>query len=65
MMRHIEATVLYRLDPHNGVIVQRNLRHTSLKTTERLYGQMSNAGSSAVWQKEVERFRRADIRRNR
>jgi len=65
MMRHILATLLYRRDPHNGVVVQRRLRHSNIKTTERMYGQMSNAGANAVWQREVERYRRAEIRQKR
>jgi len=43
MMRYILATLLYRRDPHNGVVVQRKLRHSSLKTTERMYGVMTPA----------------------
>lgn len=68
MMRHIVATQLYRSDPHNGVVVQRKLRHSSLKITERKYGIMSNAGANAAWQKELDCFRRAKVsavRRNR
>ena len=61
MIRHIVATLLYRIDPHNGVVVQRKLRHTNIKTTERKYGQMSNAGSNAVWQRELDQFRRAKV----
>jgi integrase len=63
MMRHILATVLYRLDPHNGVVVQRKLRHANIKTTERMYGAMSNAGSNEAWQREVASYRRADVAR--
>lgn len=59
MMRHIVATVLYRRDPHNGVVVQRKLRHRSLKITEQTYGVLSNAGSNAAWQRELDSFRRA------
>ena len=68
MMRHIVATQLYRRSPHNGVVVQRKLRHTNPKTTERLYGVMSNASANAEWQTELDRFRRARTstrRRNR
>jgi integrase len=61
LMRHILATQLYRRSPHNGVVVQRKLRHTDIKTTERLYGVMSNAGSNAAWQAELDQFRRAKI----
>ena len=61
MTRHIVATVLYRKSAHNGVVVQRKLRHTSLKTTERMYGLMSNAGANAEWQAELEKFRRRTI----
>jgi integrase len=63
LMRHILATILYRQDPNNGVVVQRKLRHSSLKTTERMYGVLSNAGANAAWQRELERFRRIDLRR--
>ena len=59
MMRHIVATQLYRKDPHNGVVAQRKLRHTALKTTERIYGVMSNAGANEAWQRELDQFRRA------
>jgi integrase len=64
-MRHILATVLYRRDPNNGVVVQRKLRHTSIKTTERMYGTMSNAGSNEVWQREVALHLRARASRKR
>jgi integrase len=63
MMRHILATVLYRRDPQNGVVVQRKLRHSSVKITEQMYGRMSNAGANGAWQREVERYRRIDITR--
>ena len=68
MMRHIVATQLYRSDPHNGVVAQRKLRHSSIKITERVYGQMSNAGANIAWQKELDQFRRAKtsaVRRNK
>jgi len=68
MMRHIVATELYRRSPHNGVVVQRKLRHTSIKSTERMYGVMSNAGANAEWQADLDRFRRVRTstkRRNR
>ena len=60
MMRHIIATLLYRTNPNSGVVVQRILRHANIKTTERAYGMMSNAGSSAAWQEDLNRYRRAD-----
>jgi integrase len=59
MARHILATRLYRRSPHNGVVVQRLLRHVNVKVTERMYGVMSNAGASAEWQREVDQLRRA------
>jgi len=59
MIRHIIATRLYRTNPNNGVVVQRILRHTNIKTTERAYGVMSNAGSSAAWQHDLVQYRRA------
>lgn len=63
MMRHILATALYRRDPNNGVVVQRKLRHTNVKATERMYGTMSNAGSNEIWQREIARHLRAGLRR--
>jgi integrase len=62
-MRHLLATLLYRSDPHNGVVVQRKLRHTSVKTTESMYGIMSNAGANLAWQRELASYRRIDLHR--
>jgi integrase len=61
LLRHIIATQLYRQNPANGVVVQRKLRHTSLKTTERMYGALSNASANGAWQTELEQFRRAKV----
>jgi integrase len=63
LMRHIVATLLYRRDPNNGVVVQRKLRHSSIKITERMYGAMSNASANAAWQRELESYRRTNVRR--
>jgi integrase len=63
LMRHLVATVLYRRDPQNGAVVQRKLRHSSIKITERMYGEMSNAGANTAWQRELESYRRANVRR--
>jgi integrase len=63
MVRHIIATSIYRTNPNSGVVVQRILRHASIKTTERAYGMMSNAGSSAAWQEDLHRYRNATARR--
>ena len=65
MIRHIIATRLYREDPNNGAVVQRLLRHASIKTTERSYGVMSNAGSSAGWHKDLQQFRRSTTQTKR
>lgn len=58
LIRHIIATLLFLKDPANGVVVQRKLRHTSVKTTERMYGTLSNASANAAWQTELDCFRR-------
>jgi integrase len=65
ILRHILATLLYRRDPNNGVVVQRKLRHANIKTTERMYGTMSNAGSNEAWQREVALTLRAHVSKKR
>jgi integrase len=65
VMRHLLATLLYKKNPNYGVVVQRKLRHVSIKTTERMYGSMSNASSNDVWAGELEKERRNVIRKRR
>ena len=55
LMRHLAATMLYEEDPSYGPVVQRLLRHTTLKQTELMYGERRGRGAQDVWRKIIEK----------
>jgi integrase len=48
LIRHIAATLLYDANPNAGPVAQRLLGHTSLTTTERMYGALSTRSAHAT-----------------
>ena len=55
LTRHIVATVLYEEDPGNAVVVQRVLGHTDVKTSERMYGEISTGAAQRIWGDSIDR----------
>jgi integrase len=55
LMRHIVATMLFEASPENSLVAQRVLRHTSIKTTEQMYGVLRNRGALRVYHETVRR----------
>jgi integrase len=58
LIRHIVATMLYESSPQAGPVAQRLLGHTSIKTTEMLYGHLTTRSAHATWAKVIEKQRR-------
>jgi integrase len=58
LIRHFVATLLYEASPQAGPIAQRLLGHTSVKTTELMYGQLTTRSAHDTWAKIVEKQRR-------
>jgi integrase len=58
LIRHIVATMLYESSPQAGPVAQRLLGHTSVKTTETLYGHLTTRSAHDTWARIVEKQRR-------
>ncbi|MBL6081332.1 site-specific integrase [Belnapia sp. T18] len=65
LTRHIVATILYEEDGDNSVLVQRTLGHTEVKTTTRMYGEISTAGAHHKWSEAIDDLVKQKIRRRR
>jgi integrase len=57
LVRHIVATVLYDADPNAGPVAQRLLAHTTIQTTEKMYGHMSTRAAHRIWSEQIESAR--------
>lgn len=58
LIRHIVATMLYESSPQAGPVAQRLLGHTSVKTTELMYGHLTTRSAHDTWAKVIEKQRR-------
>lgn len=58
LIRHIVATMLYESSPQAGPVAQRLLGHTSVKTTELMYGHLTTRSAHDTWARIVEKQRR-------
>lgn len=66
LVRHIVATMLYESNPQAGPVAQRLLGHTSVKTTELMYGHLTTRSAHDTWARIVEKQRRrADVARGK
>lgn len=65
LARHLVATILYEQEGDNSVLTQRILGHTEVKSTQRMYGELSTAGAHHQWGKTIDRIVDQRARRQR
>lgn len=64
LVRHVVASVLFESEPNAGPVVQRLLAHTTIQTTERMYGQLSTRAAHRTWAEHIEGARAHPGRRS-
>jgi integrase len=63
LVRHVVAATLLSDNPHNGPIAQRMLGHSTVETTEGIYGHLGTKGVHHAYADSMERqLKRAEIR---
>jgi integrase len=62
LIRHLAACLILDADPHNAVVAQRVLGHSTLRMTEHLYGALRNRSALSQWHDMVSRTRQQATR---
>jgi integrase len=62
LVRHLAACLIMDADPHNAVVAQRVLGHSTLRMTEHLYGALRNRSALSQWHDVVSKTRQQATR---
>ena len=62
LVRRLAACLILDAEPHNAVVAQRVLGHSTLRMTEHLYGALRNRSALSQWHDMVSRTRQQATR---